>query len=106
MSHQVRQQPRRDENEAPIVEALEAAGCIVKKTSTKGMPDLVILVPGRPGRASYVAMVEVKGEKAKLRPEQAKFFELVRGKELPIFVVRSAAEALAVIGVGKAEGET
>ncbi len=99
MSHQIRATPRRDEGEGDIIAALEAAGCTVKKQGSKGMPDLVVLVPARGERAAFVAMLEVKGAKAKLRPEQQRFFDLCRGKSLPIHVCRSPAEALELLGV-------
>lgn len=99
MTYQQRATPRRDENEGPVIEALEAAGCVVKKMGSKGMPDLVILVPARGRKPAFLAMVEVKGPKGKLRPEQARFFELVRGKDVPIYVVRTPSEALKVIGL-------
>lgn len=89
---------KRDDNERLIIDALEAAGCIVKQLSDRGLPDLVVMVPGNENAPGRVALLEVKGRLAKMRPEQARFFELVRGKRLPIYVVRSAAQALEVVG--------
>lgn len=107
MSYQIRAQPRRDPGEDDIIAALEAAGCIVKKLSTKGMPDLMVFVPGTAAEQGVIALLEVKapagprgGASAngqRLKPEQAKFFDLVKGKRLPIYVVRTPAEAVAAV---------
>ena len=42
-----RRNPRRDQNEKPICEALEAVGAQVWKISGKGLPDLLTLYRGR-----------------------------------------------------------
>ena len=98
-----RPNPRRDPNELAIVRALEGVGAIVRRLSTRGMPDLLV---GHDGR---IVLLEVKqpagkrgGTSAKgqrLNDEQERFFDLCRGKRLPVFVVRTVDEALATIGV-------
>lgn len=88
----------RDENERPIIAALQAAGCIVCQLSDRGLPDLLVMVPGNDDAPGIVALLEVKNGKGKLKPDQVKFFDLVKGKRLPVFVVRTAAEALEAVG--------
>ncbi len=85
---------RRDQNEQPIVDALIKAGCIVRQLSDRGLPDLAVMVPGNDDGPGWVVLLEVKAAKGKLRPDQQRFFDLVQGKRLPVFVVRTPEEAV------------
>ncbi len=95
MSRAISHGSRRDANERPIIAALEEAGCIVKQLSDRGLPDLAVMVPGNEHGPGWVVLLEVKGEKGKLKPDQARFFDLVQGKRLPIFIVRTPEQAVA-----------
>lgn len=101
-----RHNARRDPGEQAIVEALEQAGAMVKRLSTKGMPDLLVGVTGR------ILLLEVKAPPGKrggksergqrLNAEQERFYDLCRGHRLPVFVVHSPEEALRAIGAADA----
>jgi hypothetical protein len=84
---------RRDVNHAEIRDALLACGCSVRDTADLGddFPDLVV---GRQGR-TY--LLEVKAPKGKEREGQTEARTSWRGG--PWKVVRSLAEALAVVGI-------
>ncbi len=77
-----------DQNQQPIIDALEAAGVAVCRL---GRP--VDLLCGYAGR-TY--LLEVKMGKGKLRPKQATFILGWRGH---VAVVRTANEALQACGV-------
>jgi hypothetical protein len=93
---------RRDSNEAEIVRALEAIGAVVKRMKSRGMPDLWVGYEGR------IVCLEVKRPPGKrggtstsgqrLNDEQQKFYDLCRGKRLPVYVVVSISEALEAVG--------
>lgn len=82
-----------DRNQPEIVEALERAGASVVDLTDlgKGVPDLLV------GREGHTVLMEVKGEKAKLRPSQEAFLREWRGA--PVTVVRSVDEALCAVGI-------
>ncbi len=92
---------RRDPNEGEIVSALEALGAVVKRMTSKGMPDLWVGYDGR------IVCLEVKRPAGKrggrsasgqqLNPDQQKFYDLCRGQRLPVFVVTTVDEALAAV---------
>lgn len=84
---------RRDDNEPEIIKALEAAGAYVVQVSATGLPDLCV---GYGGRWFWM---EVKAPKAKLRESQKPFFKSAQELGLNASVVRSGAEAVAVLGV-------
>jgi hypothetical protein len=86
---------RRDGNEPAVIAALESAGCIVKQLSDRGLPDLAVLVPGNDAGPGWVVLLEVKNGKGKLKPDQERFFDLVQGKRLPVFIVRTPEQAVA-----------
>ena len=98
---------RRDPGEDDIVRALEARGLIVRRLSTKGMPDLLVMVPGNAEREGRVCLVEVKsppgprgGTSAKgrrLSDEQQRFYELVRGKRLPVYIATTPEQAILAV---------
>jgi len=81
---------RRDDNEEPIVLALQSVGCSVWRLSAKGIPDLLV------GRARQTFLFEVKGPKGVLTPAQVKFRRLWKGT--PPITVRSITEALVAVG--------
>lgn len=82
---------RRDANEPEVVSALEICGATVTRLSVPGGPDLLVGFRGR------TWLVEVKSAKGKLNPAQAKWHADWRGD--PVVVVRSADDALRMIGV-------
>lgn len=73
--------PKRDQNEPAVVQALEQVGAEVWRVSGKGLPDLLVRFRG----VLYAG--EVKGEKGKLRASQGAF---------PVW--RTPADALQAIG--------
>lgn len=83
-----RRNPRRDWNEAEIINALEAIGVTVCRMSGEGLPDLLCHY-----RATWLP-IEVKGPRGKLTSAQVK---LRRTTGFP--VVRSISEALQLFGV-------
>ena len=86
-----RRNPARDLNEAEIVDALFTAGCFVSRISGPGVPDLLV---GHQGR--WILM-EVKHKTGTLTPKQIEWWDAATGLDLPIEVVRSAEEALALL---------
>lgn len=88
MSAILRRNPRRDQNEREIVQALELAGATVVRLSAGDIPDLLV------GFMGVNLLMEVKSAKGKLRPGQEKFFEDWCGNAC---VVRTVDEALAAI---------
>ena len=84
-----------DANQAEIVSALRAAGAVVvwvKGVVQPGIPDLLVGFKGR----TY--LLEVKGPRGRLKPEQVKFREDWTGDVA--VTVTTVAEALAVVGLG------
>ena len=81
-----------DANQPEIVEALRAAGCTVQSLASmgRGVPDLLV------SHAQQVWVVEVKGPKGTLTPEQV---EWIAAWQAPVHIVRTADDALRVIGV-------
>ena len=81
-----------DLNRAAIVQALRDAGAVVQSLASlgKGVPDLLV------SRAQCVWCIEVKGPNGKLRPEQ---IEWISKWQAPVHIVRTADDALRVIGV-------
>lgn len=88
-SVRVGQARRRDANEASIVDALEEIGVKVYRLSEVGLPDL-LTYHHREG----LRLIEVKMPGGKLTAPQ----ETTR-RFLPIAIVESTAEALALFGV-------
>ena len=77
---------RRDANEREILDALEAVGAQTWQISGRAVPDVLCWYRGRP----YV--MEVKTSKGLQKPSQV-------GTPWPI--VRSQADALAVLGISR-----
>lgn len=88
-----RRAAKRDQAEAAIVEALEAAGAWVWRIS---LPlDLIVAYRGR------LLMLEVKDPGAKPRKDRAKQTEMIAKCQrdgFPVYVVRTPEEALQAIG--------
>ena len=67
---------RRDSNEAEIIQALRAVGCLVWQVSGAGLPDLLCLTP----RGHYVPLEvkTAKGTLTKVQQQQANPWPVVR----------------------------
>lgn len=81
-----------DANQAEIVKALRAVGVSVQSLATigKGCPDLLA------ARGADTWVIEVKGPKGKLTPDQIEFLKNWRGV---VHIVRTVDEALNIVGV-------
>lgn len=81
-----------DANQGDIIAVLQAAGATVRtlQLEAQGIPDLLV------GFREINYLMEVKTVRGKLNPRQVAFFETWQGQKA---VVRTVAEALAVIGV-------
>lgn len=81
-----------DANQKSIVDALRAIGVSVQSLASigRGCPDLVA------AKGSQCWLIEVKGEKGKLTPDQVKWIESWRGD---VHVIRTVDEALQLVGV-------
>ena len=77
-----------DKNQTEIVKVLKQLGCSVLSLADKGhgVPDLLVGFRGR----NY--LVEVKGEKGKLTPDQEIFFETWRGQTMVFRCVEEVIE--------------
>ena len=91
MSHH-RHNPKRDQNEIIIVEALRYAGAGVWRINEKGLPDLLVLFRG----TQY--LLEVKTEKGKLTKDQIDFHGEALNHGVKVHVVHNVREALIAIG--------
>ena len=81
-----------DANQADIVKALRTCGVSVQSLATvgKGCPDLV----ASDGQDTW--LIEVKGPKGKLTPDQVEFISNWRGT---VHIIRTVDEALQLVGV-------
>lgn len=81
-----------DANQAEIVKALRSVGVSVQSLATvgKGCPDLLA------ARGADTWVIEVKGPKGKLTPDQIEFLKNWRGV---VHIVRTVDEALNIVGV-------
>lgn len=84
-----RKAPKRDQNEALIVEALEAAGATVRRLSDTGLPDLLVGIDDQ----NY--LMEVKAERGRLTNAQIVFMEEWGGS---VAIVTTPEQALRLIG--------
>ncbi len=84
-----------DVNQTDIVTALRAIGCSVEILSDvgRGCPDLLVGI-GYPGGAPRNYLLEVKGPRGRLTPDQVKWHDAWRGQYA---VVRTPEEAIAVV---------
>jgi hypothetical protein len=89
----MRRAHRRDDNEAPIVQALRKAGAFVHYLDGKDTPDLLVGFNGK------LSVLEVKNGKGKLRPGQAMFFAELLLRGCPAHVVRDPEGALNAVGI-------
>jgi len=80
---------KRDLVEPEIIGALRAVGASVAQLSQRGLPDLLVGLAGR------TVLLEVKGARGKLTPDQETFLALWRGGT--VTVVHSVSEALAAL---------
>lgn len=82
---------RVDKNHGEVVEALRAAGAVVASTASigNGFPDLIA------AKGERVWMIEVKGPKGKLTPDQVKWIGEWPGV---VHIIRSKDEALTLVG--------
>ncbi len=87
---------RTDANQSAIVSALRKVGCRVVDMSPLGggVPDLLVSLPRRKALPDLVLM-EVKTARGRLTRDQQTF----EAAGWPVFVVRSVAEALRIVGV-------
>lgn len=96
----MRRAARVDENQASIVQALQEAGCGVIDLSAvgRGRPDLLVSAPAFPFTLYLLEVKNPSKPKADqaLTPAQVKFHAAWKGT---IHVVRTPAEALAVVGI-------
>ncbi len=81
-----------DHNQGAIVDALRKAGIGVQSMASigKGCPDLLAC------NADQVWVIEVKGPKGTLTPDQVEWIANWRG---PVHIVRTVDEALQLVGV-------
>lgn len=92
----------RDANEPEVIAALRQAGADpVTQLSHPDLPDLLVGYEGRILLLEVKAPLGPKGgtSRQSLSDGQQAFFELCRGRRLPVFVVRSPEEAVAVLGL-------
>lgn len=97
----MRRRGRVDDNQREIVDALRSAGAAVAVTSSlgKGFPDIVFAHP----RLAGAQLAEIKdGRKPKsaqaLTADEAAFHATWRAAGCQVHVIRSRAEALAILG--------
>ena len=83
-----RRNAKRDANEAEIIDALEACGFSVEQLSKKGCGDLLL------GRNERTRVVEVKGKRGKLTPDQDSWWATWQGNRR--IILRSVGDALAL----------
>lgn len=105
-----RHNPRRDQNERSIIEALEARGYSVTQISGKGVPDLLVakrvpLDPDEDVRSTDTVarmwLVEVKQPKGKLNPAQQLWHERWTGPR-PI-ILRTVEDAMTFPDTGTSD---
>jgi Holliday junction resolvase len=81
-----------DANQGEIVEALRKAGASVQSLASigRGCPDLVA------AKGAQCWLIEVKGDKGKLTPDQVEWIANWRGA---VHIVRTVDDALQLVGV-------
>ncbi len=81
-----------DSNQAEIVKALRECGISVHSTASigKGFPDLIA------AKGDKAWLIEVKGPKGKLTPDQETFISEWRGV---VHIARTVDDALRIVGV-------
>ncbi len=83
---------RVDSNHAEIVKALRQVGVSVQSLATigKGCPDILA------AKGDKVWMIEIKGPKGKLTPDQVEWIGKWKGR---VDIIRTVDEALVLVGV-------
>ena len=84
-----RRNPRRDDTEKAIVDALQAIGCTVRRLSGRGVPDLAVYHWREGWR-----LLEVKSATGELTLAQLETYRVA-----PFLIVSNVSEALAIFGV-------
>lgn len=86
---------KRDLNEREIIDTLVAVGCTVQQLSIKGCPDLLVGVNDPNTGIPKNYLMEIKGEKGKLTPDEETWIAAWQGS---VFIVRTPEQALTIIG--------
>ena len=87
--------PKRDANEKAIFDIIDQMGAQVRRLSGAGLPDLLVGWRGR------YYLIEVKGDKGRMEPDQVVFHDEAKRMRLPCHVVTTPTEALEILGVMK-----
>jgi hypothetical protein len=82
-----RRNPKRDANEAALVDHLQMRGALVARLSGAGVPDLLV------GFRGDWAVVEVKAPRGQLTDRQTEWIDAARRMRLPVYVIRDRVEA-------------
>ena len=86
-----RQAARRDKNERAIIASFASMGVCTWRLSGTGLPDLLC------GYRCTWFLVEIKSARGQLRPEQELFHTSCKAMQLPIAIVRSQDDVVAVM---------
>lgn len=89
-----RRAPKRDGNEAEIIQALRQCGAMVTQLSSENVPDLLVIHP-----SIGTVLIEVKTPKGKLSDGQREWIETAMQYGANVEVVHSVKEALMVIDI-------
>lgn len=87
-----RRAPKRDANEADIVQALTRVGAFVSQLSGEGIPDLLVIFRGQ------TWLIEVKSAKGRLTDAQIEWHAKSLNGGVKVHVVHTPLEALQAIG--------
>ena len=87
-----RRATKRDANEKPIVDALEAVGAVVTRLSSDGVPDIMCLWRGA------ITLLEIKSPKGRLTPSQIDYHATALNVGVKVHVVHTPLEGLIAIG--------
>lgn len=87
-----RHAPKRDKNEAPIIDALRGVGAVCTPLSGNGIPDVMVLWRG------VITLLEIKSDKGRLTPSQIEYHAQALNVGVKIHIVHSPLEALEAIG--------
>jgi hypothetical protein len=95
----LRHNPRRDENEKPIVQALRDCGVHVYRISATGVPDLLCFF----GRQVFLVEVKARrqgmdsGPASLLSKPQRAFHQLAKANGWPVYILTSEFEVLELV---------
>ena len=87
----LRRNARRDANEPEIVRYLQGAGCIVRRLSDAGIPDLLVIWRGR------VLLVEIKMPRGRYTKAQQEFRSACAAVGCRIYTARSVTDARLIL---------